>query len=276
MSSDHFSERALDDPDSGESRPIGQGFAPDGDVAPQPGGKTDAGRSASPVWEAAQDIVRASWSDLRRLAPEAARAVAAMAGLSVPTPHDGDWTATKARAILQGTPDFEAVGAGQEADGPVQEGVEGGLHDGNDALQADEEALAEALLLEAGRVTSDTEAAALSGGITITITGPAPLAVRRIAPLLTRGTVTIVRALRSAPSTRPLTPVAGAIARSTVDALARRASAGHPVTPQVAAYVMARQTAETLGQPARIACAIARSAVLRRRLQAPVHSRARG
>jgi hypothetical protein len=63
--------------------------------------------------------------------------------------------------------------------------------------EGDATPLAEAMLAEAARAPTDAEAAALAGGITITITGPAPLVVRRVAPVISRGTARIVRVLRS-------------------------------------------------------------------------------
>lgn len=132
--------------------------------------------------------------------------------------------------------------------------------------ETEAEALAEALLAEAGRVASDSEAAALSGGITITITGPAPMAVRRVAPVIARGTASLVQTLRGSPRTRPLVPVAGAIARATARDLAQRAATGRPVTAAVARQVMARKTGQTLSQPAAVTRAVARSAIIRRRL----------
>lgn len=165
---------------------------------------------------------------------------------------------------------FDFQGSFEDEDEAAVDGETGYL--GED--ESETTPLAETLLAEAARVDSDTEAAALAGGITITITGPAPLVVRRVAPVISTGTARLVRILRSKPATRPLVPVAGAIARSTTRALTRRAAAGKPVTPTVAAKVMARQTQRTLGKPSQVAKAVVRNAVQRRRLNTQAIRRA--
>lgn len=169
--------------------------------------------------------------------------------------------------------DFEAMSDFEEEDGE-EEAWEAEVPLGEE--EGESGMLAETLLAEAARAVSDTEAAALAGGITITITGPAPISVRRVTPVLTRGTANIVRVLRRSPVTRPLVPVAGAIARSTTRVLAKRAASGQPVTPAVAARVMARQTAKTLQKPSRVAKAVVRNAVQRRRLSKAAVRRAEG
>ena len=191
----------------------------------------------------ARQLVRTALPVLRTMAPIAMRAVGGpalgpIAKLLRESPGD--------------LPEGEYVGDGFD---PV-----GGLG------ESETEALAEALLAEAGRVASDAEASALSGGITITITGPAPMAVRRIAPVIARGTASLVQTLRGSPQTRPLVPVAGAIARATARDLAQRAATGRPVTAAVAKQVMARKTGQTLAQPAAVTRAVARSTIIRRRL----------
>jgi hypothetical protein len=150
--------------------------------------------------------------------------------------------------------------------------------DGFDGFDGESELddLAEALLYEAARVSSDEEAASLAGGITITITGPAPLAVKRVAPTLSRGTARLVRVLRRSPATRQLVPAAGAVAKATAKSLSKRAAAGKPVTPRVAARTMARQAKRTLAKPSRVAKAVVRNAVKRRRLDKAAIRRVEG
>ena len=161
-------------------------------------------------------VVRSAAPVLKTIAPIAARAVAgAVPGLGALTSllgeeeNEAEWELGEEFDTEDEDESFETLG---------EEENESGM-------------LAEAMLAEAARAATDTEAAALAGGITITITGPAPLAVRRVAPVISRGTANIVRVLRRSPRTRPLTPVAGAIARSTARVLSKRASSGGSVTP---------------------------------------------
>lgn len=207
---------------------------------------------------------------LRRLAPLAARAVAG----AVPG------GAVLGKLLREDEDGFDGFDAFDMEDdlllGEAEDEDEGDFEDDGFDRESELDDLAEALLYEAARVPSDEEAASLAGGITITITGPAPLAVRRVAPILSRGTARIVRVLRRSPATRPLVPAAGAIAKATARSLARRAAAGKPITPRLAARTMARQAQRTLSKPSRVAKAVVRNAVKRRRLDKAAIRRVEG
>lgn len=221
-----------------------------------------AGTGASPPAEVR--LVRAAAPALRALAPVAARALAATVPAATGlTLDDGlaeaeDWL----EAAIAESEAWEAEADEAETSGP---GSEESTADSGHLLDA----LAEALLAEAARAPNDAEAAMLAGGITIVILGPAPIEVRRLAPILCRGTTLLVRALRARPETRPMLPVVGTIARRTVRTLAGGAGAGRPLTPSVAARAMARHTRRVLGQPRVMARALHRNARMRRPLTRP-------
>jgi len=227
-----------------------------GRPAPPPRVLADGAWPRPDALESELALVRRAAPVLARLAPAAARALVGAVPVTPGLLLDDE--ASDSEAWLE--PEAEAEDEAE--DQPEADGMP-------PAAEDELGALAEAMLAEAGRAASDVEAAALAGGITIVIVGPAPLLVRRLAPVLSRGTTLLVRALRARPETRPLVPVVGTIARRTARVLTRGAATGRPPTPAIAARVMAGQTRRVLGRPQLIARALNRHAAVRRQALRP-------
>lgn len=77
----------------------------------------------------------------------------------------------------------------------------------------------------------------------------APRVLRRLAPSLHRGVRRLTRTLYRNPSTRPLMRAIPRIARTTIQSIGTRLANGQRITPLLAAQILARQTARTLGRP---------------------------
>jgi hypothetical protein len=82
--------------------------------------------------------------------------------------------------------------------------------------------------------------------------------ITRATPSLTRGVTAIAKTLHRNPQTRPLVRVIPSVARRAVATLAKRAAAGHPVTPRHAVRILAHENRRVLRNPQ------IRHAVLRR------------
>lgn len=200
---------------------------------------------------------------LKRLAPVAGRMVLGGAGgplgalagnlLREDPLGEAEWENELFHLESLGESEDELEADGEEEDEPP-------------GLSGESEAMAELMAAAAGAADSEEEAAGLIGGVTIHILGPAPVRVRRMTPVIVRRATRLTRLLRRSPSTRPLVPVVASITRATTKKLARQAASGKPVTPATVARTMARQTARTLQSPSRIAKALTKNAVRRRRL----------
>jgi hypothetical protein len=149
------------------------------------------------------------------------------------------------------------------------------LWTGKQALP-DAEALAEALLGHGAQVDSDAEALAFAGGLSLTLSWRAPTPVLRVLPIIVRGSCRLVHSLYRSPSTRPLLPVVGCIARGVLRDLSRRAQAGHPVSAARAAASLAGRAASTFRNPRLLAGALARNFIVRKRLNRRAIARAEG
>jgi hypothetical protein len=90
--------------------------------------------------------------------------------------------------------------------------------------------------------------------------------VMRSTPQLTRGVTNITRTLYRNPQTRQLVRAVPTIARRTVNSIAQQAAGGRTVTPQAALRMLARQSAQVLGNPQRAALAMRRARALDRQL----------
>src|SRR5262245_3811369 len=91
----------------------------------------------------------------------------------------------------------------------------------------------------------------------------APLVTRAL-PQLVRGASSVVRMLRSSPTTRPLVRAFPTIVRRTVANIARQAGHGQSVTPAGAVRTLAQQTAQVLSNPRTCVRAYQRSRALDR------------
>jgi hypothetical protein len=137
---------------------------------------------------------------------------------------------------------------------------------------AHEAALTEVLAAEAAHTHSEGEAEALLGAalpITIRIMA-GDSAVRRVMPTLARANARLVRSLRrSGPAGPQLLRTVPAIQRRAVASLRAAQRAGRPVTPNLAAQVMAGQAARVLSTPHVCGRAIVRNVSVRRATVAP-------
>ena len=89
--------------------------------------------------------------------------------------------------------------------------------------------------------------------------------VSRVTPRLVRGVTHLTRVLHRNPRTRPLIRAVPSITRRAVTTIARRAAAGHPVTPQLAARILAHQRRRVLNNPRMVRRVLGRSNVMDRR-----------
>lgn len=133
-------------------------------------------------------------------------------------------------------------------------------------LSGDNEALAELFAAEAAEAESEAEAQSLAGGITIHLIAPAPFAIKKVAPILTKRAARLTRLLRKSPSTRPLIKAIPTIQKKTVATLAKKAAKGKPVSPKSAVRVMAKQTRRVLASPKKTATAIVKNNLKRGRI----------
>lgn len=128
------------------------------------------------------------------------------------------------------------------------------------------EDLAEAMLDFATHAGSEDEALAFAGGMTITIAANAPWEVQRALPHLSRCTGHMVRTLYRHPHTRPLIPVVGRIARGAISDMTRHVQSGQALAPSHLSRILARRTAVGFGSPRVMTGALARSRLVRTRL----------
>jgi hypothetical protein len=119
----------------------------------------------------------------------------------------------------------------------------------------------------ASRAQTELEAEAMIGAATVAAISPADrAALRRIVPQLVRGTAILTRILRRRRVTRPVVTAVPTIVNRTAQTLVQQASAGRPVTRQLAGRVMAQQTRRVLTNPRTCARAMQRTAAAARRV----------
>jgi hypothetical protein len=175
-----------------------------------------------------------------------------------PVVREGEYEATAFEAQLFGTNEAEGEVAGHES--------------------AHEAALTEVLAAEAAHTEQVGEAEALLGAalpITIRIMGGGR-GVRRITPTLMRANTRLVSSLhRGGAARRQLVRLVPTIHRRTIASLRAAQRAGRPLTPQLAARVMAAQSARVLGSPAISGRALVRNAAIRQSTVAPAGGRIR-
>lgn len=154
----------------------------------------------------------------------------------------------------------EAFDFEDEGEGPLQE-------DESEAFGLDSftDSLAESLASQASESESEAEASALLGGVTIHIVSGAPISVRRISPVLLRGSNRLGRFLRRRRRTRPLVKAIPKIQKTAVKMLTDHARKGGKVTPAVAAKALSKATVKTLGTPKAAAKSLANNAVKSKR-----------
>jgi hypothetical protein len=130
-----------------------------------------------------------------------------------------------------------------------------------------QEALAEEFAAESAETESEAEAQSLAGGVTIHILSNAPIAVRRVSPILARRSARLTHLLRRSPRYRPFLKTLPTITKRTVATLSAKAAKGKPITPRTAVRTMAKQTMRVMGSPQRAATAIVKNDLHRRKLR---------
>lgn len=134
-------------------------------------------------------------------------------------------------------------------------------------VPATEDQLAEAVALAASKGRA-VDAQSLGSQITIFVGGRAPLPVKTVLPVLSKASGDIARVLvsRRDPRARALVRTLPTIQRRTIATLTRKARTGKPVTPKIAARVMAKHAQRTLSSPQAITRALANNAAKKRSL----------
>ena len=207
---------------------------------------------------------------LRKLAPIAGRIAGGFFGGPVGAKLGGSLGGMLREEELYGFDDFDGEGS------DFEDFEDFDAEDEDEALQEDEaeafgldaltDGLAEELAAFAAESESEAELAALLGGVTIHILSPAPIAVKRIAPVVLQSATRLGRFLRRSRQTRPLVRTIPTIQRRAVRSLVNRARSGAPITPQAARKAMATATYKTLRSPAMATKGLANNAIKRRRL----------
>jgi hypothetical protein len=164
----------------------------------------------------------------------------------------GESEATAHEAHLFGANEFEAEVGAHEA--------------------AHHAALAEVLAAEASHTESESEAQALLGAalpISIRVMG-GRVALQRVTPTLVQANARLVLSLhRQGGPGRQLLRAVPSIQRRTVSSLKAIAQSGRPITPTIAAQVMAGQAARVLSTPKTCGRALVRNMVIRKNTVAP-------
>lgn len=216
-------------------------------------------------------IARVAAPVLRRVA----RVAAPVVGTAVGGPLGG-MIARAAASQLEGEGEFEV-------EGEFEDEIEGEFEDEAMAPMTSNRALAEFMAAVASSAQTEAEAEAMIGAATVISLSPRDRRIlRRVLPHLVRGTAVLTRILRRRPSTRGAIRAVPEVINRTARSLARRASAGQPITRRAAARAMATQTRNVLARPRTSANAIQRNvratrAVARtnQRAQRPAYRRGR-
>lgn len=213
---------------------------------------------------------------LRQLAPIAGRIAGGAIGGPIGAQLGGMAAGMLGEDHLDGLDGFDSLDGLDGLDGFDSEAsfeTESGLlqEDAPQAFGLDSftDSLAESLATQAAASESDSESSALLGGVTIHIVTGAPVAVRRMSPILVRSAGRLGRYLRKRPRTRPLVKAIPTIQKQAVKMLTKHAQQGGKVTPAVAAKAMAKATVKTLGTPTAAAKSLANNAVKARRVGRP-------
>ncbi len=140
-------------------------------------------------------------------------------------------------------------------------------------VPAFDEGLAESMA-DAASKSRPSDAQALAGALTITITSKTPVEVKQVQPVLASAAGRVAKSLASDPAAKPLVKTLPTIMKQTAGTLRKKAAKGKPVTPKTAVRVMAKQAKRTLSSPKRLEKALASNAVKRRKLDKTAIARA--
>jgi hypothetical protein len=142
-------------------------------------------------------------------------------------------------------------------------------------VPATEDQLAESVAVAASK-GRPFDAQSLGSQITIFIGQRAPLPVKAVLPVLSQASGNVARMLVQSrdPRARALIRTLPSIQRRTVATLTHKARTGRPVTPRIAARVMAKHAQRTLSSPQAITKALANNAAKKRTLDRKAIGRA--
>jgi hypothetical protein len=90
-------------------------------------------------------------------------------------------------------------------------------------------------------------------------------AITRVTPRMTRSVGNLTRILHRNPRTRRLVRVIPSVARRAVTTIAKQVAAGHPVSPQKAARILAHEKRRVLGNPQIVRSVLRRSRMMDQR-----------
>jgi hypothetical protein len=135
-------------------------------------------------------------------------------------------------------------------------------HFGHAATLAESEAEAEAFVIPLAALAAK---ALLPKVASFAARKALPFAMKKVLPRLTKGALQVTRQLRQNPATRPLVRTMPTIVQRTVADIARQVERGRPVTPELAARYLARETRRVLDDPHQCVHAYRRSRALDRR-----------
>lgn len=213
-----------------------------------------------------EEFLGGLWKAVKRLAPKIApilKKIAPIAGQVVGGAFGGPLGAMAGGALgsvpgrLESEGEFEAQ---EDTEDEMEAEAVPGLAPSSDYL-------VEELAGQSAESESEAEAQTLAGGTIIYILTPAPLQVRRVAPVLARRAARLTRLFRKSPRTRPLIKAIPTIARKTAATLAKKVQKGKPVTPQTAVRTMAKQTVRLLNSPKKTAATLVKNSAKRKKLR---------
>ncbi len=147
-----------------------------------------------------------------------------------------------------------------ELEGEFEDEMEVEFEDEAMAPMTSNQALAEFMAAVASTAQTEAEAEAMVGAATVISLSPRDRRIlRRVLPHMVRGTAVLTRILRRNRRTRNAVRTVPTIVSRTARTLARRASAGQPITRRAAARAMATQTRNVLGRSSASSSALQRN-----------------
>ncbi len=182
-----------------------------------------------------------------------AKVAAPIIGTAVAGPIGGKIGSLAGNLLGEGENDFEfELEYETESESEFQAVMQGPL--------TEQQALGELMATAAANAATDMEAEAQIGAATIIALTPHDRqALRHVLANLNRGTAVLTRILRRNRSTAPFVRTVPTIVKRTAVSLQKQAAAGRPITKQVAAKTMAKQTKKVLASPAVCSHAVARN-----------------
>ncbi len=133
--------------------------------------------------------------------------------------------------------------------------------------------MAEAMAAAASK-SRPSDAQALGGALTITIMSRTPMKVKSVAPAVASAAGRVAKVMASDPKAKPLIKTLPSIVEATTASLKRKSDKGKKITNRTAGRVMTKQAKRILRSRPRLAKALAKNTVKRRRLNKKAIARA--